>query len=345
MTRRFLISLMTLCCLTAMAQRRITPVDNPSTATQHVNETYNPDSVRRANLVEMKDASGRTILIDTISGTEVVDSAALKVVPKMEYPLLYAVNVGVDIWDPVMRLFGQKYGGIGFSGELNMHNRYIGVVEIGFGAAKNTPDDNNFTYKGSFAPYFKIGANYNFLYNSSPDYMVMGGLRYGLSPFSFALTDISVDSPYWQETGLMSIPSQRVTVGYFELLFNLRVRIVKEWSVGWSFKYHQILHQTKTRYGEPWYIPGYGTSTSSITGAFTVSYTFDLSKKKGRHALPGATYPAGLPPIDSRDASPERTPHFHPTSADDIQADDTEETGETEDAETPQEPEETSTNQ
>lgn len=312
-----------LCLIVAVAtaQRRITPINTPATTTQHVNENFNPDSLDRSHLVEMTDAQGRTILVDTIAGTEVVDSAALQVVPKMEYPLVYAASVGVDIWDPVMRLLGQKYGLVEFSAEFNMHNRYIPVVEVGLGMADDRPDDNNYTYKSKMSPYFRLGMNYNFLYNSSPNYMAMAGVRYGYSPFTFELTDVTVDSPYWQETAPMNVPSQSVSVGYLELLFNLRVKIAGPIYLGWAFKFHTILHESKTPYGQPMYIPGYGSRESAVTGAFTVTYTFELNKrrKSRRHAVESGIdegmYPDNLPELHEGD-DPTRVPHFHPTRPD-----------------------------
>ena len=315
---RFLVSvILTLFVVaTVSAQRRITPIDNPNTATQHVNENYNPDSINRANLVEMTDAHGRKILIDTVAGTEVVDSAALQVVPKMEYPFAYAASLGVNIWDPVMRLLGQKHGLIEFQGEFNMHNRYIAVFQAGLGEANNTPDDNNYTYKSAMAPFFKIGLNYNFLYNSSSDYMAMAGIRYGYSPFTFKLTDVTIDSPYWQEESPMTVPSQTVNAGYFELMFNLRIRISGPIYLGWSFIFHKILHETPTPYGKPWYIPGYGTRNMPITGAFSVTYTFDLHKKKkaragGLYDMDPFGYPDDLPELHEGD-DPTVVPHYHP---------------------------------
>lgn len=313
--------ILTLLCLVGAsgainAQRRISPINNANTTTQHINENFNPDSINRANLVEMTDAQGRTILIDTVAGTEVVDSAALNVVPRMEYPLVYAVSAGVNIWDPVMRLFGQKYGLIEFQAEFNMHNRYIAVVEAGLGVANKRPDDNNYTYHSLMAPFFKVGLNYNFLYNSSADYMAMAGIRYGYSPFNFELTDVTLDSPYWQEDAPITVPAQTINAGYLEILFNLRVRIAGPIYLGWSFIFHKILHETPSPYGKPWYIPGYGTRNMPITGAFSVTYTFDLQKKKKGSSkgalIDNAMYPKDLPELHEGD-NPITTPHYHPS--------------------------------
>lgn len=288
----------TLIPLNAHAQRRITPVENPATRTQHISKKISPDSLDRTNIVEKTDSRGNIILVDTITGKEVVDSTRIPNVPPMIYPRIYAVSVGVNVWDPMMRLFGQKYGLVEFSGELNMHNRYLPVVEIGLGQADNTPDGNNYTYRSPMAPYFRIGANYNFLYNSSPDYMAMAGVRYGFSPFSYTVKGTSVGSSYWGTDETIDIPSQHVTAGYFAILFNLRVRIAGPVYVGWAFSYHSILHESKTPHGQPWYIPGYGTRTSSISGALTVSYTLDLAGRRGKKQAkqqPGTTPLTDLP--------------------------------------------------
>ena len=153
--------------LQATAQRRISPV-RPAAGVNLAKEMT--DSLRDAGLVETIDAQGRTVLVDTITGTERPDTLGVNdgSIPKMIQPLIFSATAGLDIWDPVMRLFGQKYGLGEVSLEFNMHNRYIPVVEIGVGQTNYTPARQNYTYKVNPTPYFRIGANYNFLYNSNP---------------------------------------------------------------------------------------------------------------------------------------------------------------------------------
>ena len=211
-----------------------------------------------------------------------MDSTAMLPVVKMKYPLLFSASAGIDIWDPLMRAFGQDYGLVGAWAELSMHNRYNAVFEIGAGQAKHSPEDNNYTYRSPASLYFKLGINYNFLYNSSPDYQFYAGLRYGFSPFSYSIDDITIDAPYWDESARFNIPSQNATAGWLELVAGLRVKIWGPISAGWSFKYHKILHESKAAYGKPWYIPGYGSRGSNITGSFSISYTFSLDKLNKR---------------------------------------------------------------
>lgn len=265
-------------------QRRVNPVKAASAGIVGKNENRNPaDSIDYSKLVRQQDANGNVILVDTVSGKEVPDttsSASTGKIPKMEKPLLYTASVGVDIWDPVMRMFGQHYGLVEFSGELNLHNRYIPVVEIGLGQANYTPDDNNYTYRVPTTPYFRIGANYNFLYNSNPDYMVYAGLRYGWSHFNYEVNNVTLTDAYWDETTEFNLPGQTSNVSYMQVLFGLRIRLFGQISAGWSFRYQKILHESAALYGEPWYIPGYGSRKASVTGSFSITYTIPLHKKK-----------------------------------------------------------------
>lgn len=262
-----------------MGQRRITPVNTPATVTQARNETKR-DSVDRSRLVRMEDAEGNVVLVDTVAGTEFVDSTAIKKeIPKMVYPLLNSVTVGVDLWDPLMRAFGTSYGLIGFSGQLNMHNRYLPTVEVGLGNADYNPENNNYRYKSSMAPYFKIGADYNFLYNSNPDYFFYGGFRIGFTSFNYDVTDITLGDNYWDTSTGMTIPRQRASATYVEFLLGLRVMLFKNLSMGWSVRLHNLMHSSKNEYGEPWYIPGMGTRGSKIGASFSIFYTIPLKKK------------------------------------------------------------------
>lgn len=261
----------------ALGQRRVTPVNNAATRTQPVVDKEG-DSLRalerrRARSTQYEDETGKIIMVDTVTGQEWIDSTLLPKAPPMKYSLMYAMNIGVNLWDPVMRMFGQHYGGADAYVNLSLHNRYLPTFEMGFGTAKNTPADQNFTYRSPLAPYFKIGADYNFLYNSNPDYQFFALARYGFSAFKFSVDDITLNDGYWGETSKFSIPSASVSAGWFEIGIGLKVRLWGPISAGWSLKYHQILHRSHPATGDAWYIPGYGTEGSSLSGSFNVTYT------------------------------------------------------------------------
>jgi hypothetical protein len=283
---RFL--LVALCVVAAAsvadAQRTITPVKAGSKNIVGVNENKAVnDTIHREALIETVNDAGRKVFVDTISGREVPDS--LVNLPetkgkKMTYPLLYSASVGVDVWEPVMRLFGQKHGVIGFSAELNLHNRYIPVVEVGLGSADNTPAGQNFTYHTGLTPYFRVGMNYNFLFNGNPDYQFFAGVRLGWSRFNYQLRDVTIDDSYWQEEQVVDFPKQTSSATYLNVLVGLKVKVWGPVSVGWNLRVRSILHETAQPDGKPWYIPGYGSRNGILTGSFSVFYNFSFAKKK-----------------------------------------------------------------
>lgn len=266
------------------SRRRISPVTTAATTTQAVNELAGDTAVinaaRRARSTHYHDEQGRAVYVDTITGDKWVDSLSMPKVVKMDFGLWHSVAFGVDLWDPLMRAFGQKYGLAGVMAQVNLHNRYLPTFEAGLGMAKSTPSGLNYTYHSPLSPYFKIGCDYNFLYNSNPDYLFMAGLRYGFSALSFSVTDITVDSPYWQETGHPSIPSQKATAGWVEFALGLRVKIAGPISAGWMIKYHGLVHQSKPEYGQPWYIPGYGSRGSTLSASIMLTYTLPINNKR-----------------------------------------------------------------
>lgn len=271
-----LLSAIVIACTSVVAQRRITPVtpSTPSTSTSTSPSTPSTPS----SIAHYHDDNGNIVLVDTVTGVEWVDTTAMRR-PGYVYPRLNGVTVGVDIWDPVMRALGQKFGGAAVMGEVSFHNRFAPVFEFGLSTTRDTPEAMNFTYTSPLAPYFKIGLNYNFLYNNNSDYQLYALARYGFTHFSYSLTDVTVDDAYWGEQVPVDFPPRNVTAGYYELGLGVKVKIVGRLSMGWMAKFHGILHQTKSTTGEPMVIPGYGKNKGSITGGFLIMYTFDVNKR------------------------------------------------------------------
>lgn len=274
--------------VSAQIKRKVTPVETPATMTKSKNEvltdTAKINKLRRERSVHYTDDKGHLVYVDTITGERWQDTLALKAgIPKMEYPLVFSVSAGINIWDIAMRAFGQHYGLASAWVTFNMHNRYMPWFEAGLGSADYRPDGRNFTYKSSAAPYLKIGCDYNFFYNSNPDYQLFAGLGYGISFFGFELNDVTLDAPYWDEQVTFNIPRQNVTAGWLEVSAGVRVRLAGNVSAGWRVIFHSSLHESKTTYGKPWYIPGFGTRGSTLTGELSISYTIPLASSAPKH--------------------------------------------------------------
>lgn len=261
------------------AQRRVTPVTPREPGSTPQITTNLKQQVDSSRLVTTIDAHGNTVMVDTVTGLEFVDSTLLKAPPKMEYPLLHEVIAGVNVWDPIMRSLGQKYGLGDVWAELSMHNRYFPFFAVGLGSINETPVDKNFTFKSPVAPYFKIGGSYNFFYNSNPDYRLQMGLRYGFTTYKWSALDVTVDEGYWGTPSTYSLKDIGNTAGYLEVTFGIKVKIAGNFSAGWTIVYHSILHESKSAYGNPMYIPGYGKRNGAISGNFSIMYTIPINKK------------------------------------------------------------------
>lgn len=200
-----------------------------------------------------------------------------------KYPLLYSASVGVNFFDAVMLAAGQKYAGFDLWANLSLHNWFFPTVEVGVGFADNKPETGNFHYKGKPSVYAKVGLDYNFLYKSNPDYRVFLGVRAGFSSFSYDITDITINSDYWGQSNRFSLTGEKSTAFYGEVLAGVQVRIVKNFSLGWSIRYHTKFHVTKGGNSTPWYIPGYG-ATAPISFSFSAVYTLPFGHKEEAQA-------------------------------------------------------------
>lgn len=234
-----------------------------------------PDSV-----VEMTDDLGNTLFLDTISGNQWVDSMAMaqpKVIGNY-YPLLDAVNVGVDIFPAVNRLFGADYGIGSIWARLSLHNRYFVAVEFGLGTAADRPAGMNYSYHSPLSPFFKVGFDYNFFYNSNPDYQIYGSIRYGLSPVRFYLTDVAINDSYWSLTQNVDIPMQTSWNGFVQIGAGIHVKIAGPFAIGWGVKYQRVIHHSKDFMGQPWVVTGMGKRNSELGISLSLIYTIPLHK-------------------------------------------------------------------
>ena len=155
--------------------------------------------------------------------------------------------------------------------QSNLLNRYLPVVEVGFGKTDTTNDGTDIHYKTS-APYFRIGMDYNFLYNKPhlPG-MLLGGLRYGFSSFKYDVDGPTMTDPNFG--GTTEIPfsymGQKCTAHWVEAVVGLKVKIFKGFCMGWSARYKRKLSFSKNENTEPWYVPGYAKNADS---SFNLSY-------------------------------------------------------------------------
>ena len=195
------------------------------------------------------------------------------------YPRLTDLSIGINLAEPLFMAFGQSYASADVNATLNMWNRIQPTVELGLGWANKSPDDMNFTYKGKPSPYFKVGANYNFLFKNTPDYQVFLGVRLGYSTFSFDVADVRYVNSYWNEDIPYAIKGERSHALWGEAGVGLKVKLFGQLAMGWMIRYLGIFDYGKNANSKPWFIPGYGPRGSSLGLSLGIFYTLPLHRE------------------------------------------------------------------
>lgn len=266
MNRSFLFILLLLMAVTSAAQdslRYITPVKPATNVVQPPPRGTSEETIRR-------------YLAGDSAAMEQARQDSLKKA-YFHYPLLTDLSVGVNFIDPVLMLLGQDYASVDVHATLNMWNRLQPTVEIGVGWGKTTPEDMNFTYIAKPSLYGKIGFNYNFLFKSEPRYQAFLGLRLGFSSFKYDITDVTYQNSYWNENVTYDSRGISSNALWGEGLAGIKVGIWRQWSLGWTIRYHGLFNYKKSELGRPWFIPGYGPRKRSLGFTVSLSYTIPFN--------------------------------------------------------------------
>jgi hypothetical protein len=210
-----------------------------------------------------------------------------------ETPSVQGIDIGVDLYGIGAHLLGSDFLSTEVSAELNLKNRFFPIVEAGYGRT-DAWAEQGIHYKGS-APYMRLGMNYNFMYkkdNKVGNWFL--GVRYGISAVSYDVNTPPVEDPIWGTTlpnpnledmiwgGTIpyDYSGQKATVRWYELLGGVRVQLTNSIRMGWTIRMKWRHGASVSRYGDPWFVPGFGTYGSSATGiTYTISYYIPWPKK------------------------------------------------------------------
>ncbi len=193
------------------------------------------------------------------------------------YPLYNGWTLGVNFGDAIFMAAGQKYGSFDVWADVSLHNWFFPVVEAGLGFADSKPKNSNFTYSTKPSFYAKIGMNYNFMYKSDPAYQVFAGVRLGFSSFKYDVNDITISDGYWGQTENLTLRGLKATALYGEILGGIKVKIVGNFSLGWTARWHMKFKVSSKSLSTPWFIPGYGAGSPF---SFSLSAIWRFGQRK-----------------------------------------------------------------
>lgn len=198
--------------------------------------------------------------------------------PEIVYPLYNGLLLGVDLWGPGGKLLGSDFMSAEASVTADLKHRYFPTVEVGYGNTDKWSDDG-IHYK-SGAPFFRIGMDYNALYNKKHGHAILVGLRYAMSSFKYDVESSSIDDPIyggslenpnlgddiWGGSIPYSHKGMKGNMHWLEVCVGIRAHVWKSLYMGWSIRMKYRLSSSSDTYGDPWYVPGFGEYGSKTVG-------------------------------------------------------------------------------
>lgn len=204
---------------------------------------------------------------------------------EVKFPLYNGVSVGLDLWGIGSKVLGGDFLSPEIVADVNLKNRYFPTVEIGFGTT-DAWNDKGIHYKTG-APYFRIGMDYNALYKKKHGNMLLVGLRYGVSSFKYDVEALAIDDPIYggivgnpnleDEIWGGSIPyshkGMKGSMQWLEFGVGIRAHVWEAIHMGLSLRFKFKMSASTDKYGDPWYVPGFGKYGSNTMGVtYTIIY-------------------------------------------------------------------------
>lgn len=204
-------------------------------------------------------------------------------------PLYNGTYAGVDLYGVGSKLLGGDFMSSEVSVAVNLKNKFIPTIEFGMGGT-DTWSETGIHYKSKMAPFFRIGVDYNTMAKKKEkNSYLYAGLRYAFSSFKYDVSTMPADDPIWGdvignpslEDGYWggSVPFSHLgmkgSVQWLEIVLGVKVRIYKNFNMGWSVRMKYKTKASTGEYGDPWYVPGYGKFKSNNMG-ITYSLIYKL---------------------------------------------------------------------
>lgn len=201
--------------------------------------------------------------------------------PVVTIPVPAGVRVGLDLTRFAVKAFQPYRTDVTVVLDARYNDRLYIASDLSYNTTSHS--DTNYTYKGS-GMAITIGANYNLLKKQIPreNFMIYGGMRYGLALFSYEVPEYTIYNDYWGNTK-GSYPKTNEMAHWVELTVGIKVEVLKNFYLGWSL-HERILINNKLAKQDfpPLVIPGFGKGYkgSAFDMQYTVSYLFPIWKVK-----------------------------------------------------------------
>ena len=183
---------------------------------------------------------------------------------EVHYPLYNGISISADLWGPGGKLLGSDFFSSEVAVDVSLKNRFFPTVEFGYGNT-DTWSDKGIHYKTG-APYFRIGMDYNALYNKKHGHMILVGLRYAATSFKYDVESLAVSDPeyggslgnpnlidgIWGGSLPFDHKGMKGSMQWAEFCVGIRAHVWKSLYMGWALRFKFRLSSSVAEYGDPW---------------------------------------------------------------------------------------------
>ena len=163
-----------------------------------------------------------------------------------------SVRIGTDVFSLIRSGYDETYSGWEANADVDFYKYYLA---LDYGSWGRTFHTDSGLYKNN-GHYFRIGADVNFLAKDPDRNMLFFGFRYAQSNFSENLTTTVYDS-LWGSLS-RSYTNSDAKAHWLELTTGLRVKMWKNFWMGYTARYKFGLSTSNTPEMIPGDVPGYG---------------------------------------------------------------------------------------
>lgn len=190
-------------------------------------------------------------------------------IQKDSIPLFRGFAVSFDLVGAGM-LALSDYGQYEAALRVNLHDEWFPIVEAGVGKATHDDEVTQLYYSTS-APYFKVGIDKNMLKDKHGPNRLYVGLRYGFTSYKIDLSRPDFPDPVWLWNTGFGVKDASCKYHWAEVVVGIDAKIFGPLHLGWSVRYKQRLaHSEEGEFGNPWYVPGFGTYNTNLGATFNV---------------------------------------------------------------------------
>jgi len=188
---------------------------------------------------------------------------------------LWGIKFGVDVLPAIQGLTNNERGGFELNAEFEVRN-YLFTLDYGTSSRNiNTADTLFYENSGS---YFRLGWLVNFIPKDVGPNAVFWGLQYVRTSFDDALRYTDTGDPYGDY--VFNGTHDNVTGSWVEMVFGTRIRVYKQFYMGYTARYKFRRRLNGTDDFAPYQIPGYGLTQSNTTWGFSYHLMYRLPIRK-----------------------------------------------------------------